>query len=359
MLPQKEAARAAAHAGFRHRSLVATTVAAVLTAIATIFGAIPHVFPPIATVFAQVDPIFRAVTAILESVAEATIVAGIAAVFTAVAHVFAAIETVFTPIAHVFGAVASVLTSIADVLEPITRHALAQRSALGREGRSRDGNEQGSSGNDDRRAHGLLRFCIVAGRFFLRTCPVGRRASSRVKGRRGGPVTLTPSCLLPLMLTRAPIRCTAALALSISLGTPTVAHAQDGKAEVLAVVKRLFDGMRAGDSAMVRSVFHPQVRTISASMRNGAPALNIETSADAFVKAVGTPHSQPWDEKTYDEKVEIDGPIASVWAEYTFHLGTTFSHCGIDHFLLAKDASGAWKIIELADTRQREGCKRR
>jgi hypothetical protein len=148
------------------------------------------------------------------------------------------------------------------------------------------------------------------------------------------------------------------LALAASLGTPATLHAQDARAEVLAVVKRLFDGMRAGDSAMVRSVFHPQVRTISASMRNGAPVVQVETSADDFIKAVGTPHPQPWDEKTYNEKVEIDGPIASVWTEYTFHLGPTFSHCGVDHFLLVKDATGAWKIIELADTRQREGCKR-
>ena len=151
----------------------------------------------------------------------------------------------------------------------------------------------------------------------------------------------------------------ASVALALSLGVPVAVRAQDARADVLAVVKRLFDGMRAGDSAMVRSVFHPQVRMLSASTRNGAPALQIETSADGFATAVGTPHAQPWDEKTYDEKVEIDGPIASVWAEYTVHVGPTFSHCGVDHFLLTKDAAGAWKIIELADTRQREGCKRR
>ena len=155
------------------------------------------------------------------------------------------------------------------------------------------------------------------------------------------------------------LRASAALAFAGSLGAPFTLHAQDGKADVLAVVKRLFDGMRAGDSAMVRSAFHPQVRLLTATVRDGTPALRIEPNADGFVKAVGTPHAQPWDEKTYDEKVEIDGPLASVWTEYTFHLGPTFSHCGFDHFLLAKDATGAWKIVELADTRQMQGCKRR
>lgn len=155
------------------------------------------------------------------------------------------------------------------------------------------------------------------------------------------------------------MRAFATLALAASLGAPFTAHAQDARADVLAVVKRLFDGMRAGDSAMVRSVFHPQVRMITAAVRDGTPALRIESGADGFVKAVGTPHPQPWDEKTYNEKVEIDGPLASVWTEYTFHLGPTFSHCGVDHFLLAKDAAGAWKIVELADTRQTQGCPRK
>ena len=158
---------------------------------------------------------------------------------------------------------------------------------------------------------------------------------------------------------RSLLRTSAVVALAVSLGAPVTAHAQDGKADVLAVVKRLFDGMRAGDSAMVRSVFHAQVRMLTATVRDGAPSLRIESGADGFVKAVGTPHPQPWDEKTYNEKVEIDGPLASVWTEYTFHLGPTFSHCGVDHFLLAKDAAGAWKIVELADTRQMEGCPRK
>jgi hypothetical protein len=44
-----------------------------------------------------------------------------------------------------------------------------------------------------------------------------------------------------------------------------------------------------------------------------------------------------------------------VWADYKFFRGATLSHCGVDHFLLVKEG-GSWKIIELADTRRREGC---
>jgi len=137
-------------------------------------------------------------------------------------------------------------------------------------------------------------------------------------------------------------------------GTPASPESQG---EVMALVKRLFDGMRAGDSSMVRSVFHPQVRMISAfTAPDGKQRLNVEPSADGFVRAVGTPHEAVWDERIWNEKVQIDGPLASVWVDYSFRAGEKFSHCGIDHLLLVKDDAGAWKIMELADTRRTAGC---
>ena len=38
--------------------------------------------------------------------------------------------------------------------------------------------------------------------------------------------------------------------------------------------------------------------------------------------------------------------------------GEQFSHCGVDAFQLAKYQEG-WKVVTLADTRQREGCPKR
>lgn len=127
----------------------------------------------------------------------------------------------------------------------------------------------------------------------------------------------------------------------------------------MAVVNRLFDGMRAGDSAMVRSVFHPQMRMITALVRDGKAVTRIESSADGFVKAVGTPRPQPLDERIWGEKVEIDGPLASVWVDYALYVGEQFSHCGVDHFLIVKNESDQWKILEIADTRRTTGCEQR
>lgn len=136
---------------------------------------------------------------------------------------------------------------------------------------------------------------------------------------------------------------------------PAAAHDPPGdRAAVLAVVKRLFDGMRAGDSAAVRATFHPQALLASSVAKEGAATVRIDT-VDAFVRAVGTPHAEVWDERIRNPRVELDGPLASVWVEYSFYLGNKFLHCGIDAFQIARDGD-AWRIVALMDTRRRDGC---
>ncbi len=147
------------------------------------------------------------------------------------------------------------------------------------------------------------------------------------------------------------------LSARLAAQSPKAATANADTAAVMTVVRTLFDGMRKGDSAMVRSVFDPRVRMITVSMRNGAPRITVEQGVDAFAKAVGTPHPDVWDERIRNERVSIDGDLASVWVDYAFFAGPTFSHCGIDHFLLVRQDGGAWKVLELADTRRTSGCE--
>lgn len=127
--------------------------------------------------------------------------------------------------------------------------------------------------------------------------------------------------------------------------------------EVMDVVVRLFDGMRKGDSAMVRSTFDQRASMATAMIRrDGTPAYQRDESINEFVQAVGTPHEETWDEKLWDPKVMVDRNLATVWTRYAFFLGTKFSHCGVDTFTLAKGAEG-WKILFIADTRQQQGCE--
>jgi hypothetical protein len=129
----------------------------------------------------------------------------------------------------------------------------------------------------------------------------------------------------------------------------------DAEREVLAVVNALFDGMRKVDSAMVRPLFHPRARLISVDLRSEGRPARIEESAEDFIRSIGQPRTQVYDERISNVKTQIDGSIAAVWADYKFYLGTTLHHCGVDHFLLVKE-SGKWQIIELADTRRTANC---
>ena len=131
------------------------------------------------------------------------------------------------------------------------------------------------------------------------------------------------------------------------------ASSQSAEAEVLAVVNAVFEGMRKADSAMVRPLFHAKARLITVDSRS--PGARIEESVEGFIRSVGQPRTEVFDERLSNVKTMIDGSLASVWADYKFYRGTTLNHCGVDHFLLVKEGA-AWKIIVLADTRRRENC---
>jgi hypothetical protein len=89
--------------------------------------------------------------------------------------------------------------------------------------------------------------------------------------------------------------------LAVGLAPPATAqeaarHAAESA--VVAVVVQLFDGMRAGDSAMVRRTFAPDARLVSTSIRDGQPALQ-SVEIDRFIEAVGTPREEVWDERLW------------------------------------------------------------
>jgi hypothetical protein len=138
------------------------------------------------------------------------------------------------------------------------------------------------------------------------------------------------------------------------LAVPSIAHAQTERAAVLKAITLLFDGMRQHDSLMVGAAFAPEGRLLGVRVKDGTPVLDLIAAAQ-FGHAVGTATGDPWDERIYDPEVRIDGDVASVWARYDFLLGSKWSHCGIDAFMLSK-LGDTWRITQIADTRQQQGC---
>ena len=132
------------------------------------------------------------------------------------------------------------------------------------------------------------------------------------------------------------------------------AFCQTDKDDIKKTITTLFDGMRKGDSAMVRSTFAKGIVFQGVAAKDGDNMVESE-SADGFVKAVGTPHKEMWDERITWGDIKVDGPLASVWTPYKFYLGAAFSHCGLDYYQLLKTKAG-WKIIYLIDTRRKDNC---
>jgi hypothetical protein len=119
-----------------------------------------------------------------------------------------------------------------------------------------------------------------------------------------------------------------------------------------AVITRLFDGMRTRDTASMRAAFAP-----GASL-NSVSTAGLRTDAiDAWVSSVASaPAGLVLDERLGARVVQVSGDLASVWVEYWFFASERFSHCGVDAFVLAR-TTGTWRIVSVADTRQRDGCR--
>ena len=148
---------------------------------------------------------------------------------------------------------------------------------------------------------------------------------------------------------------TLTLALTLALALPTLAQSPAEKA-VMKPVEDLFKGMKLGDSALVHSAFTKKVGfSTVARNKEGKPVL-IDDSLTDFLKAVGSPHTEQWNELLWDTEIRIDGDFAQVYTKYGFFLGKKFLHCGIDAFHLFRGEDGKWRIFNLADTRQTTGC---
>lgn len=130
--------------------------------------------------------------------------------------------------------------------------------------------------------------------------------------------------------------------------------AQPTEEGVRSAIGALFEGMRFGDSTMVRATIHPEARFQTTLVRDGNPIL-LTGNVDEFVAAVGTPHEEIWDEKIWNLEVRVDDHLAQAWMNYAFFLGDTFSHCGVNAIQFFHDGS-SWRIIQIIDTRRTGEC---
>lgn len=130
--------------------------------------------------------------------------------------------------------------------------------------------------------------------------------------------------------------------------------AQSAEESVKSTIQLLFDGMRAADSASVKKTFASEARLLTVVEQEGETRLR-EAPLSSFLEAVGSPRDEVWDERILDYQIRVDDRMATAWTPYEFYRDDTFSHCGVNAFQFYLSSEG-WKIIQITDTRRKEGC---
>ncbi|MGA0829586.1 MAG: nuclear transport factor 2 family protein [Flavobacteriaceae bacterium] len=126
-------------------------------------------------------------------------------------------------------------------------------------------------------------------------------------------------------------------------------------ASIRATVELFFEGFHERNEPKMKSVLDEQAVFHSMDERGEISKLR-NTPVEQFLQAVvSRPDSPTWEERLHEFKIEVDGPIAQAWVSYSFWLGGSFSHCGIDAFTLFKKDQ-KWIISYLIDSRKTDGC---
>lgn len=128
--------------------------------------------------------------------------------------------------------------------------------------------------------------------------------------------------------------------------------ALDAGSDPVQVLVDLFDGMRSKDEALLRRVWHPAARLLTAPA--AADSELRETPIDRFIEGV-LGSAAELDEVIFDVVVQVNGGLASVWAPYNLFVDGSFQHCGVDAVQLVRTLEG-WRITQLTDTRTQDGC---
>lgn len=137
--------------------------------------------------------------------------------------------------------------------------------------------------------------------------------------------------------------------------TPSLrAQQSDDAKAALGTVERLFEALKADDTAGMRAVMHPAGRIIQTGTRDGAPFNRVNPLND-FLAAIGAAKGRGLEERIYNPDVRIDDNLATVWVHYDFRVGGAISHCGVDAYHLVRTTDG-WRILEIVDTQRRTDC---
>ncbi len=140
----------------------------------------------------------------------------------------------------------------------------------------------------------------------------------------------------------------------ITVATPSRAQttAEDSVRTVLAA---LFTGIMNADAGVIRQAFTDTAVLQFVGAVKDANTSVLTLTIDGFLARIGSLGKGAADERIHIDGVRIDGPLALVWAPYSFYLKGSFNHCGLDTFQLIRTAAG-WKIQYVMYTGRKDAC---
>jgi ketosteroid isomerase-like protein len=136
-----------------------------------------------------------------------------------------------------------------------------------------------------------------------------------------------------------------------SLSVPSQDPKQDDSKAAAQVAEKLFAAMKAKDGDAIRALFlkDGQLVAIDKPRTGSGPSTTRVFTGDAFAELISESKAGDLIEEMKNPEVKVFGDMALVFGRYTFHVGTTFSHCGTNSFQLARTSDG-WKIANAAST---------
>jgi predicted YcjX-like family ATPase len=144
-----------------------------------------------------------------------------------------------------------------------------------------------------------------------------------------------------------------AILYTVALALTATVQAQTTEDSVKITINQLFEGMKNGDTVLLKSAFtdDPILQTVATNKKK---QVYIKTDKfKDFVKFIGDQKVGEADERVEFETIRIDGPLAMVWAPYQFYYKGKFHHCGVNSFQLVR-IDNIWKIQYLIDTRRKD-----
>ena len=127
--------------------------------------------------------------------------------------------------------------------------------------------------------------------------------------------------------------------------------------EVKQTILAFFDSFHKGDTVNLKTTIGETLVLQTVVVNKEGKTMIMQTPKQNLFKALSSkPKDQQWNEKLLSFTINADARIATAWTPYEFYVNDAFSHCGVNVFQLYKDENG-WRIIAIADTRQKEGCQ--